>query len=678
MSAGQTLRVLVNARLTAAAEEIFALFERTTAEFEEELRRSREENQRKQELLDSVLSQGLDQGLDHRGLKQGLHPGINRALNRGLNQEITRVKEELEDHLLIPESESSSACVKREESSWLQQSEHREEPQGEEPHLHPQTEGQPSDTDNDEDWRAPFSCSGAEMETEADGSSSALNKHRSEPETTSVTANTRDMTGTCERAAQMRHKCSICKKTFQSKDYLKVHARVHTGERPYRCAVCEKTFSQMSHLKSHTRTHTGDKPFSCSICGKTFSQTSHLKAHTRTHTGDRPFSCSVCGKSFVIGSTLKLHMRTHTGDRPFGCSLCGKTFSQRSHLKRHLKTHLTGQTLRVLVNARLTAAAEEIFALFERTTAEFEEELRRSREENQRKQELLDSVLNPRVALFRADHRTTESPGPGLDQGLDHEAPGIKHQEDPWSSSVCVKREESSLLQQSEHREEPQGEEPHLHPQTEGQPSDTDNDEDWRAPFSCSGAEVETEADGSSSALNKHRSEPETTSVTANTRDMTGTCERAAQTRHKCSICEKTLAQQSHLITHTRLHTGERPFICLVCGKGFVDATKLKLHNYTHTGERPFGCLICGKRFIVACRLKIHMKFHTGDRPFSCTVCEKTYVHRFKLKLHMRTHTGDRPFGCSACGKTFTQSFYLKKHMTTHKDKNLAAQKQKL
>ena len=60
------------------------------------------------------------------------------------------------------------------------------------------------------------------------------------------------------------------------------------------------------------------------------------------------------------------------------------------------------QMLRALVKQRLTAAAEEIFGLFERTIAEYEEELSRSKEENERQRKLLDAVFNPQLRLHRA------------------------------------------------------------------------------------------------------------------------------------------------------------------------------------------------------------------------------------------------------------------------------------
>ncbi|KAK7889167.1 hypothetical protein WMY93_024727 [Mugilogobius chulae] len=59
--------------------------------------------------------------------------------------------------------------------------------------------------------------------------------------------------------------------------------------------------------------------------------------------------------------------------------------------------------VRALVSERLTAAAEEIFALVVRTIVEYEEELCRSKEENQRKQQLLDSLLNPQLRIYRTE-----------------------------------------------------------------------------------------------------------------------------------------------------------------------------------------------------------------------------------------------------------------------------------
>ncbi|KAG7225221.1 hypothetical protein INR49_014611, partial [Caranx melampygus] len=61
------------------------------------------------------------------------------------------------------------------------------------------------------------------------------------------------------------------------------------------------------------------------------------------------------------------------------------------------------QVLRALVEQRLSAAVEEIFVLFGRTVAEYEEELCRSEQERQRQKKLLDAVFNPRVSLQRAE-----------------------------------------------------------------------------------------------------------------------------------------------------------------------------------------------------------------------------------------------------------------------------------
>lgn len=60
------------------------------------------------------------------------------------------------------------------------------------------------------------------------------------------------------------------------------------------------------------------------------------------------------------------------------------------------------EMLRLLINQRLTAAAEEIFGVFGRTIAEYEEEISRSKVEIDRQRRLLDLSRQPQISV-RAD-----------------------------------------------------------------------------------------------------------------------------------------------------------------------------------------------------------------------------------------------------------------------------------
>ncbi|XP_072294036.1 uncharacterized protein [Eucyclogobius newberryi] len=337
------LRALVNARLTAAAEEIFALVERTIAEYEEELCRSKEENQRNQQLLDSVLN------LRAEGVQTDTFSPDHSANEE--TPEPAQIKEEPEEHLLKQEEEQlpefTAVCVKSEEQSSLlqqRQTEHREltqeehcggagadislDPHG---HLHSQTEEQ---TDNDEDWEPPASSSTAQMETAADGdhynqvqikdtstaahNSGLFSKYKCGAESRATVteghgSGTGGGGGGARGAAEWgrKYECVVCKKKYRAKQTLEIHIRSHTGEKPYSCLVCNKTFTQQTSLDYHVRVHTGERPYSCPVCNKTFAQKGNLNIHVRIHTGERPYSCLICRKTFTHKCNLNTHMRTH-------------------------------------------------------------------------------------------------------------------------------------------------------------------------------------------------------------------------------------------------------------------------------------------------------------------------------------------------------------------------------
>ncbi|XP_078027307.1 uncharacterized protein LOC144464387 [Epinephelus lanceolatus] len=369
MCSVESLREFVNERLTAAAEEILGVFQRSIVEYEEEIDRQRR-------LLDIVLK-----------------PEIKLHRTELPQQHVCKEEEVVPEQQLCIEERKSSVDQEEPEPPHIKEEEEEvcSSQEGEQLVVKQETDGfmlTPADEESEqsEDQTLDFihddTQSAAEKESvfKIPVISSVISEATSEHQLlchNSHVAERQDeeeyqhgdsgSTRNTELQAEKRHhesemnsnsphtsavinlntgkkplKCDICGKVFEYKSKLQRHLNSHTGEKPFSCKTCGKRFSVKSELKRHCRVHTGEKPHTCHVCGRAFGHNGNLLVHMRTHTGEKPYTCKVCGRAFGHNDVLLAHMRTHTGEKPYTCKVCGRAFGRNGDLLVHMRTH-TGE-----------------------------------------------------------------------------------------------------------------------------------------------------------------------------------------------------------------------------------------------------------------------------------------------------------------------------------------------
>lgn len=82
----------------------------------------------------------------------------------------------------------------------------------------------------------------------------------------------------------VRYKCTICQKSFKSRNNRKYHLFCDkTRSKPFQCNQCDKQFITLAHMNYHQSTHNADKHFECKHCQKFYSGEIALKKHMRKH-----------------------------------------------------------------------------------------------------------------------------------------------------------------------------------------------------------------------------------------------------------------------------------------------------------------------------------------------------------------------------------------------------------
>ncbi|XP_028440169.1 gastrula zinc finger protein 5-1-like isoform X1 [Perca flavescens] len=390
-----------------------------------------------------------------------------------------------------------------------------------------------------------------------------------------------------------------------------------------------------------------------------------LKKRTGVQTGGKPFCCSVCGKRFFLKKTLTSHMRLHTEGNHFTCPVCKLVSSNRSTLVKHMRIHTGEKPFTCSLCSKQFAQKGH---------------LRRHLTVHTDVQQL--SVVKDWVPPEQQEWSSS------LDKE-DPEPPHIKEElEELWSSeegeqlqgleeadikfpftSVPVKSEEddeekaqSSQLHESQTEENREAERTGADGQDWGGPEPARNsDPDSPATHDKTSGSSETDDSGDweetrepQSGLNPLQNNEEPGS---NVECNTG----------KTSVSSSGCAgHEEHLQKPTGVQTGVKPFSCSVCGKSYTLKSSLKSHMRLHSEGKVFTCSICRTSFCETGSLISHMRIHTGEKPFSCSVCGIRFAQKGNLKQHLTVHTGEKSFSCSVCNKRFARRSTLRRHLTVH------------